>query len=206
MPNKGLERLAESLVGERCIVHIIGRLTAGQRLLLHRCCIEYENQANITDLEMHKAYVDADVVTFISVAEGFGLPIIEANAIGRPVITSRMSPMCDVAGHAACLVDPMNIEDIRRGVRRVLHDAGYREELITNGYENVTRFAAREVADRYAELYREVIAHNHPTLRRDGPLQSFEDHSDRPCGPSISSGLRLSGLGSDPMKGAGDLQ
>ena len=128
--------------------------------MLARCGIEYENQTDISDAAIHQAYIDADVVTFISLAEGFGLPIIEANAIGRPVITSTLAPMCDVAGRAACLVNPVNLKDIRDGIWSVLHNDAYREALVSHGYDNAKRFAARQVAEQYAQLYLKVMTAN----------------------------------------------
>lgn len=96
--NKNLERLASALVGQPCFLHIIGPLTEQQGSLLNHFHIDYKNQADINDEQMHLAYIESDLVVFVSLAEGFGMPIIEANAIGRPVVTSRIAPMCDVSG------------------------------------------------------------------------------------------------------------
>ena len=84
------------------------------------------------------------------------MPIIEAQAVGRPVVTSAVSPMADVAGADACLVDPQNPDSIRSGVKRILSDAGYREKLVLRGYENVKKYRADVVAEQYASLYREL--------------------------------------------------
>jgi glycosyltransferase involved in cell wall biosynthesis len=175
-PNKNLERVAAALAGQECLLHIIGALTEDQRSLLRRAGVEYENQVDVSDADMHRAYVDADAVIFISLAEGFGLPIIEANVIGRPVITSNREPMCDVAGSAACLVDPLNTEDVRRGIRRIIRDEAYREQLIRNGYTNAARFSVSAVAEQYADLYREIIARNR-TIECRTAAQTFRNVS-----------------------------
>ena len=62
---------------------------------------------------MIQEYKDADLISFPSTFEGFGMPIIEGQAVGRPVITSNIEPMVSVAADAAILVDPFNIESIR---------------------------------------------------------------------------------------------
>ena len=84
------------------------------------------------------------------------MPVIEANAIGRPVIVSNISPMKDVAGKAGCLVDPTDVADIRRGIQRVIDDEHYRTTLIALGYENARQYSATEIAARYCRIYSEL--------------------------------------------------
>jgi glycosyltransferase involved in cell wall biosynthesis len=87
------------------------------------------------------------------------MPILEAQTVGRPVVTSNISSMPEVAGSAACLVDPYSVESIRAGVLRVIEDAEYRANLISAGFENTQRFKAETVARAYAELYAELTDH-----------------------------------------------
>jgi glycosyltransferase involved in cell wall biosynthesis len=96
-------------------------------------------------------------VVFASTYEGFGMPIVEANATGRPVVTSNIGPMPEVAGSAACLVDPFDCSSIREGIVRVIGDADYRSHLVAGGFENVKRFQADVIAAQYAAVYREVF-------------------------------------------------
>ena len=84
------------------------------------------------------------------------MPILEAQATGRPVVTSNVASMPDVAGDAACLVDPFSTDAIRDGVLRVIDDADYREELVRRGFENVKRFHPDVIADAYYSLYRKI--------------------------------------------------
>jgi glycosyltransferase involved in cell wall biosynthesis len=157
-PHKNLERLVEAIRGRECTLHIIGRLSEGQRNTLERTSITYENQVDVSDTEIIKAYEQADLVTFVSLSEGFGMPIIEAQAIGRPVITSRLSPMREVAGEGALLVDPFSVREIRDAVDQIVKNEACRVSLIEAGLENVTRFHPNVVAEQYAELYRSVVA------------------------------------------------
>ncbi len=101
-------------------------------------------------------YHRCDLVLFASTYEGFGMPILEAQAIGRPVVTSTIASMPEVAGDAAELVDPFDPLSIRAGVTRVLTSTSRQESLIARGFANLPRFAPTVVAQAYASLYREV--------------------------------------------------
>ena len=60
--------------------------------------------------------MNTDILSFVSTYEGFGMPIVEANAIGRVVVTSNVLSMPEVAGNAAHLVDPFDVNSIREGI------------------------------------------------------------------------------------------
>jgi len=155
--NKNLERVIPALAGIPCRLQIIGELDASQRRLLSEHQIRYEAASHVTDAAVRAAYGSADVVVFASLAEGFGLPILEAQASGRPVVTSDLPPMNEVAGEGACLVDPYDVASIRRGILRVLEDDEYRLELVTKGLENCRRFSAERVTRQYEGIYQELL-------------------------------------------------
>ena len=108
----------------------------------------------LTDEELVEAYRRCDMVVFASLYEGFGLPILEAQAMGRPVITSNFGAMREAAGDGALLVDPYSVEAIREAVLRITREPALREDLIAKGLRNAERFRADAVAARYAEIYR----------------------------------------------------
>ena len=110
----------------------------------------------LTDLELVEAYRRCDMVVFASLYEGFGLPILEAQAMGRPVITSNFGAMKEAAGDGALLVDPYSVEAIREAVLRIKREPALREDLIAKGLRNAERFRAEAVAARYGELYRNL--------------------------------------------------
>ncbi len=155
-PNKNLERVAAALAGTECELTIIGRLSDRQIDELNRHRVTYENLVDISREALVEQYQRCDLVVFASTYEGFGLPIVEANAVGRPVVTSNIWSMPEVAGEAACLVDPFDVASIRAGICRVIQDATYREHLIETGFENVKRFQIETIAEQYANLYRSV--------------------------------------------------
>jgi glycosyltransferase involved in cell wall biosynthesis len=85
------------------------------------------------------------------------MPIIEANAVGRVVITSNISSMPEVADNASHYVDPFSIDDINKGFLKIINDENYRERLVEKGYENCTRFSAENIGRQYAALYYNII-------------------------------------------------
>ena len=156
--NKNLERTVEALAGLALSLVIIGELSDAQRQLLRNSVQEFSNARDLSGEELVQSYREADLLCFASLYEGFGMPIIEAQATGRPVITSDRGAMKEVAGQGAHLVDPEDVESIRKGVMKVLEDGDYARQLVERGLENVKRFRAEEVAGRYMEVYRELIA------------------------------------------------
>jgi glycosyltransferase involved in cell wall biosynthesis len=116
--------------------------------------LQVHELGRLTDEELVEAYRRCDMVVFASLYEGFGLPILEAQAMGRPVITSNFGAMREAAGDGALLVDPYSVEEIRAAIMRVKNEPGLREDLVRKGRENAEKFRAEAVAARYAELYR----------------------------------------------------
>lgn len=156
--NKNVERVIRALEGLPCRLVVLGRLTDVQRQLLDRCGVRYEERVALPRHEVPAVYREANVVVFASTKEGFGLPIVEAQASGRPVVAGDRPPLPEVAGEGACLVDPYDVGSIRAGIERVLGDAGYRERLVREGLTNVTRFEVEKVAEAHAALYDDVLA------------------------------------------------
>ena len=157
-PNKNLEVVAEALAGLDCELVIIGKLTLNQIRVLTQRSVRYTNFVNLSRSALLEQYHCCDMVVFASTYEGFGLPIVEANAVGRPVITSNIWSMPEVAGEAACLVDPFEVASIRTGISRVIEDATYREFLVERGFENVKRFQIENITAQYEALYRSIHA------------------------------------------------
>jgi glycosyltransferase involved in cell wall biosynthesis len=151
--NKNLKRLVEALAGIKCRLEIVGHISEPIKDELSRYQINYSVSENLTNEEILSKYRMADIVAFVSTLEGFGLPIIEANAIGRVVVTSNVSSMPEIAGNAAHLVDPFDVLSIREGFLKVINDSIYRERLILNGFENRNRFDSTTISSKYAALY-----------------------------------------------------
>lgn len=155
-PNKNFQRHVQALAGLAVTLHIIGKPEEKHLSMLSQYGIAHRFFTNLNEDEMLQAYADSDVLLFASTLEGFGMPIIEAQTVGRAVITSNCSSMPEVAGEAACLVDPYNTDSIRAGIIRVISDDTYRNQLINKGFINANRFKPEVVAQQYAHLYAEV--------------------------------------------------
>jgi glycosyltransferase involved in cell wall biosynthesis len=102
----------------------------------------------VAETELPALYQGAHFFCFPSLFEGFGLPILEAQSYGVPVMSANNSSLPEVAGDAAILVDPTDVEAIAEAMLRLSQDEALRQQLIAKGHENVKRFswvtAARE--------------------------------------------------------------
>lgn len=161
---KNHKNLFKALEGITCKLRIIenplNKLDDEDYSLLNEMKINYIVLTCLSDKEIFDEYVNCDIVSFCSIAEGFGMPIVEANAVGRCVITSNILPMNEIAANAACLVNPYDINDMQNGFRKLIEDYAYRKELIDNGRKNIARFQAKDVANQYIKLYNDLLNEN----------------------------------------------
>lgn len=158
--NKNLDRVIRAVTGLGCRLYIIGPIAESVEAELIRRKIQYENFKDLTREELIEKYVESDLVVFASTKEGFGMPILEAQQIGRPVITSNCSSMPEVAGNGAVFVDPYNVDSIRSGILNVIEDHSLRDQLIKAGLKNIQRFHLDQVAGQYAALYSNILQTN----------------------------------------------
>lgn len=144
---KNLQRLitayAASVLPQRDI-HLAMTGDVNQTLVEHARRAGVESRLHflgrVNDEDLPKLYKGALFVAFVSLYEGFGLPIVEAMASGVAVLTSNVSAMPEVAGNAALMVDPYSIKDIAGALDRLAGDTVLRDELVARGREHVTRF------------------------------------------------------------------
>ena len=156
--NKNLPRLIDAIAGWPCVLVIVGRIDRDTMRRLASANIDYENYVDLDTAALVAQYQSCDIVSFASLYEGFGVPIVEAQAVGRPLVTSDRQPMNEVAGAGACLVDPLDAAAIRAALARIAADAEYREGIVAAGFENVKRFAPDRIADKYFRVYQQVLA------------------------------------------------
>lgn len=151
--NKNLLRLCAALEGLQCHLVVVGRLTNAQESALKQHKIEYTNLIGISDAELVSEYEKADILAFASTFEGFGMPIVEAQIVGRPVVTSNCASMPEVAGDAAVLVDPYSVDSIRAGFRQIIDNEADRKDLVERGFLNAKRFDNIAIAQQYISIY-----------------------------------------------------
>lgn len=130
-----VERLAQDL-GIRSKVHLLG----------------YVHQQLLRGL-----YTLAQALAMPSWYEGFGMPVLEAMACGCPVLSSNVSSLPEVAGDAALLVAPDDVDGWTAALRRVLCDDELRNRLRQQGLERASRFTWRAAAAAHVEVYRKVL-------------------------------------------------
>lgn len=157
--NKNVERVACALSGTGCRLEIVGELSSPQRQTVSAAGVPFRELGRVGDTELVAAYRRCDFVVFASLYEGFGLPILEAQATGRPVITSNRSAMPEAAGKGALLVDPESVESIRAAAVSLVQQPDLRKILVEQGFANILRFHPQAVAARYAGLYRTLASH-----------------------------------------------
>lgn len=154
--NKNLERVIEALNSISCHLRIVGNLSNDQEILLYHYHIEYSNIKNLTDSEIIQEYIDCDIVSFPSLFEGFGLPVIEAQATGRVVLSSDIEPMRSIANDGAVLVDPNDINSIRNGFVSIIMDEKKRNNIIQLGMSNVKKYSIENIAAQYLNVYKKL--------------------------------------------------
>ena len=111
----------------------------------------------IDDKDLPSIYKLAQVMAFISSYEGFGLPIIEAMAAGTPVITSNVSSMPEIAGDAAILVSPLQLEEISEALEKVIQNPEIRAKMIASGYDNAQKYSWKHSGEKLALLCSKLL-------------------------------------------------
>ena len=153
--NKNIENTLKALREFECEFVIIGRHIDNLDGFKTRYLNITQINKPLTDREIFEYYKAADIISFPSLYEGFGMPIVEGNTIGRVVVTSKIGATKEIASHAAILVDPYSVESIFEGFITARDDVQTRNDVILKGYANAKRFSALKAASQYLALYEE---------------------------------------------------
>jgi alpha-1,3-rhamnosyl/mannosyltransferase len=108
------------------------------------------------EAELPALYAGATLFVFPSLYEGFGLPVLEAMACGTPVVCSNTSSLPEVAGDAAILVDPLDVDVLAAAIGRALGDVTLRVQMRDKGLTQAARFSWAQTALRTLEIYRQA--------------------------------------------------
>lgn len=153
-PNKNLPRVLEAIKDINCKLHIIGTISSDIMQKIETYKIKAKVDMNLSDEQILEAYKDCDIVSFPSLYEGFGMPIIEGQMISRIVVISDIEPMKSVSGGAAIMVDPYDVASIRKGMISAM-DA--KTTLIEEGLNNAKKFSVESISLKYYNLYRTTM-------------------------------------------------
>ena len=123
----------------------------------------------VPDEDMPALYSAADAFLFPTLYEGFGIPVLEAQRCGTPVLTSRTSALPEVGGSGALYVDPFDTEDMTRGIVRLLTDGALAASLAEAGHRNAGRFSWRASAEALDDIieryYNDIPNQNNNTSK-----------------------------------------
>jgi glycosyltransferase involved in cell wall biosynthesis len=106
----------------------------------------------IQDEDIAALYSGAEALLFPTLHEGFGFPVLESMRCGTPVITSNTSSLPEVAGEAALLVNPRDVDAITNAIECIVTEKNIREDLIAKGYEQVKRFTWKRSAEQTIQV------------------------------------------------------
>jgi glycosyltransferase involved in cell wall biosynthesis len=157
---EAFEKLAEDFPGLRLV--LAGKVGWDSEPF-HRAIAESSVAARIdclgfvTDAEKQVLLASAAALVYPSMYEGFGLPVLEAMAIGTPVVTSNVSSLLEVAGEGALLVDPASLEQIAEAIRSLLNDPNLVALQVAKGLEQARTFTWERTAKTTYETYRSVV-------------------------------------------------
>ncbi len=167
-PRKNLNRLLEaySLLGSNLRKDILLVLAGGQGWGMGRLSdivqkYNVQDTVRITgyvsDRELSQLYCEARFLIMPSLYEGFGLPIIEAQQYGTPVISSILSSMPEVTGAGGILVNPLNTKEIALAIHQLSTDRALHAELSARAKLNSLRFSWKEAAVKVEKIFEESI-------------------------------------------------
>jgi glycosyltransferase involved in cell wall biosynthesis len=166
-PHKNLVRLIEAFADVRrsgldavkllIIGDEISKLPALRRAVhRHKLHKHVRFLGYLPDQTLAILYRLASAFVFPSLYEGFGLPPLEAMASGTPVVTSNVSSLPEVAGDAAVLVDPYDVDSIADGLRRVLGDPALAATLRQKGLARAREFSWERSVEKTRQVYEQV--------------------------------------------------
>ena len=164
-PRKNLARLVEAFARARDAR--IGLVLAGGKGWLYDELFARVEACGLSDQVIFPGYVTneelplwynaATLLAYPSVYEGFGLPVLEAQACGTPVLTSNLSSLPEAAGGAAVMVDPYDVEALADGLNRLLTDESLRNDLRAAGLARAGQFTWSRAAQETARTYRRAL-------------------------------------------------
>ena len=164
---KNIMGTIEAVRGLDVKLNIIGKLKEKHIQKLEAYHIDYSNRTDIPYEDVVKAYRDCDVVCFPTFYEGYGLPVLEANVMKRPVIAGDIGIIREIGGRAVFYADPYDIKSIRNAIVTLEKDRDLRQRLVEEGVRNAGRFAPEKIYGQYQKIYSRVFILRTASSRND---------------------------------------
>jgi len=155
--HKNVMGLIEAVKGSRYHIEIVGWPSEKEKAKLQEYGISHNISNSLTDQQVLDKYIEADILYFASFYEGFGMPIVEAQAVGRPVISSKLGAMEEIGRGSAILVDPKSIGEIKSAIDDLFADRAHYNQTVANGFANAEKYNYINIANKYLEVYKEVV-------------------------------------------------
>jgi glycosyltransferase involved in cell wall biosynthesis len=157
-PRKNIDKIVESfekIDKKELYLVVTGKYGWGQRQAEGRDRVV--TTGFVSDEDLPALYSGAMAFIYVSLYEGFGLPVLEAMACGCPVITSNVSSLPEVAGEAALLVNPINAKEITAAVNKIVEDKELRKKLSKQSLSRAGKFSWKTTAEKTLEVYNKVV-------------------------------------------------
>lgn len=153
--NKNINNLIEAVRGiDGVRLLLVRRFDQALEQKMNDLGIVHEWHSLLNYEEVEKMYAKSHALFFASDYEGFGVPILEAQCVGRPVITSNIASMPEVAGDGALSVDHKSVAEIKNAIMKLMADEQLRNELIDKGFLNKEKFGIENTCEGYLSVYR----------------------------------------------------
>ncbi len=167
-PRKNLNRLLlaydRAVETENLSHHLVIAGEQGWKFNREACLAPIQNRDKVhfigfvPDEDMPALYSAATLFLFPTLYEGFGIPVLEAQLCGTPVLTSHCTSLPEVGGDAAIYVDPYQVEDMAQGIGKALQNPAYLQGLIQKGFENAKRYSWVNSAQLLNEIIEKVVS------------------------------------------------
>jgi glycosyltransferase involved in cell wall biosynthesis len=161
-PRKNLTHLIEAFARIAAVDQGLTLVLAGPQGWLSEPIVAQVGARGLTGRVSFPGYVAAEdkaalisgarLFAYPSLYEGFGFPVLEAQACGTPLLTSTTSSLPEVAGEGGLLVDPQDVDAIAEGLDRLLQDVELRKRLVARGFENLKRFSWTRAAQQVSHI------------------------------------------------------
>jgi glycosyltransferase involved in cell wall biosynthesis len=153
--HKNLDGLIEAVKDTNYQIDIIGWPAPDELEKMNNYGIPYKVYNRLSDEEVYQRYVACDILFNASLYEGFGMPVIEAQAVGRPVITGNTGAMKEVGEDSAIMVDPHKPDETRAALLSLMDERVYKE-TVAKGVANAAKYDHKKIAGQYLGVYKEL--------------------------------------------------